>query len=180
MSAVLHIAPMQPDVLAARWRQLLHSGDLDELSEGYRLELDQFGELIVSPQPTNRHQVLAGLVCDQLRDALNGFALAGELRILTPIGVRTPDGFWTTEPSRVLEEPILRAPEICIEIASPGDSAEWLARKAAAFLDAGSQEVIVVSVDGTSARYFRVDGQHDRSAFVNLRLPPLSSWTPAR
>ena len=173
MSAVLRIAPLDSDALASRWRQILRDGELDELPEGYRLELDQYGDLIVSPRPTNRHQVLAALVCDQLREALQGFAVSGELSILTPIGVRAPDGFWTTAPSRVLEEPVLHAPEICIEVASPSNSASWLARKAAAFLEAGAQEVIVVSVDGTSGRYFRADGEHDRSAFVTLRLPLL-------
>ncbi|MFP5404930.1 MAG: Uma2 family endonuclease [Gammaproteobacteria bacterium] len=179
MKAPLQIAPLQPDAIASRWRQLLDNGHLDELSEGYRLELDQYGELIVSPRPTNHHQLLAGMVCDPLKEALNGFAMAGELRILTPIGVRVPDGFWTPDPLRLFEEPVERAPVICIEVASPGNSAAWLERKAAAFLDAGAQEVIVVSVDGSSARYDRADGVHEESKFVTLRLPLLSAWDRA-
>lgn len=173
MSAVLHPAPLASDALVSRWRQLVDGSELDELPEGYRLELDQFGDLIVSPRPTNRHQILSVLVCEQLRDALQGIASAGELSILTPIGIRVPDGFWTADLARVLGEPLRRAPEICIEVASPGNSAMGLARKATAYLEAGAQEVIVVSVDGTTARYFRADGEHEHSMFLTLRLPLL-------
>lgn len=176
MAAVHKIAPLQPDALALRWRQALHDEEFDRLSDDYRLELDQYGELIVSPRPTNYHQALAGIVCDQLRAALGGFALSGEVRILTPIGVRSPDGVWTTEPARIFEEPIIRAPEICIEIASPSNSPDWLARKAAAFLDAGAREVVVVSADGSSAQYFRADGVHEQSMFATLRLPLTTFW----
>lgn len=160
--------------LAARWRSVLADPTLDDLPEGYRVELDQFGDLIVSPRPTNRHQVFAALVCDQLRDALKGFATAGELSITTRIGVRVPDGFWSADASPwALDEPASRAPEICIEVASPSNSAGWLARKAEAFIAAGAQEVVVVAVDGQSARYFRGDGEHDSSRFAQLRFPLL-------
>ena len=176
MSAVLRTAQLEPEALAVRWRNLLAGGELDMLCEDYRLELDQYGDLIVSPCPENRHQLLASLVCEQLREALNGLASAAELRIVTPIGVRVPDGFWTADPLRLFAEPVQRAPEVCIEVASPGNSAEWLARKAVAFLDAGAQEVIVVSVDGDTARYYRADGVHEASEFCTLRLPLRSSW----
>ena len=162
--------------LAERWRSVLADPTLDDLPEGYRVELDQFGDLIVSPRPTNRHQVLAALVCDQLRDALKGFATAGELSITTQIGVRVPDGFWSADATRwAMDGPAAHAPEICVEVASPSNSSAWLARKAQAFIAAGAQEVVVVAVDGASARYFHSDGAHESSRFVQLRFPLLGA-----
>lgn len=169
-------ASLSPAELSARWRSVLVDPSLDDLPEGYRVELDQFGELIVSPRPTNRHQIFAALVCDQLRDALQGFASAGELSISTVIGVRVPDGFWSADASLwAVDEPASRAPEICIEVASPSNSTAWLARKADAFIAAGAQEVIVVAVDGCSARYFHKDGEHDASRFAQLSFPLLDA-----
>ena len=125
---------------------------------------------------TSDGKISARLIFVALGAALGGFALSGEVRILTPIGVRSPDGVWTTEPTRIFDEPIIRAPEVCIEIASLSNSSDWLARKAAAFLDAGAREVIVVSADGSSAQYFRLDGVHEQSIFATLRLPLATSW----
>ena len=170
------VTSLSPAELAARWRGVLADPALDDLPEGYRVELDQFGDLIVSPRPTNRRQVFAALVCDQLREVLQGTASAGELSIATPIGVRVPDGYWTADVAALaLDDPAPRAPEVCIEVASPSNSASWLARKAHAFIAAGAQEVIVVAVDGRSARYFRADGEHDTSRFVRLRFPLLDA-----
>ena len=161
--------------LAVRWHRVLADPALDDLPEGYRVELDQFGEVIVSPRPTNRHQVLAILVCEQLRTAFGGFASAGELTMATRIGVRVPDAFWTADLSWTLDDPVPRAPEICVEVASESNSPRWLITKAEAYIAAGAQEVIVVAVDGRSARYFHADGEGALSRFVQLKLPLLGS-----
>lgn len=167
-------APLSHAELCARWRSVLVDASLDDLPEGYRVELDQFGELIVSPRPTNRHQIFATLVCDQLRHKLNGFASAAELSIATAIGVRVPDAFWSADATPwAIDDPALRAPEICVEVASPGKSTTWFARRAEAFIAAGAQEVAIVAADGCSARYFRRDGEHESSRFVQLSFPLL-------
>lgn len=168
--------PLSPDELSVRWLSVRVDPSLDDLPEGYRLELDQFGDLLVAPRPTNRHQVFAALVCDQLRGALKGFASAGELSIITSIGVCAPDGFWSADASSwATEEPASRAPEICIEVASQGKSPAWFARRVEAFVAAGAREVIVVAVDGGSARYFHGDGERESSRFAKLSFPLLTS-----
>lgn len=87
--------------------------------------------------------------------------------------------FWSAEASPwAIDGPASRAPEICIVVASPANSQSWLARKAAAFIAAGAQEVIVVAVDGLSARYYHADGEHESSRFAQLSFPLLDSVRP--
>jgi Uma2 family endonuclease len=44
---------------------------------------------------------------------------------------------------------LLHAPEICVEIISPSNSAEAIAEKRALFFDAGAAEVWICSLDGS-------------------------------
>lgn len=167
--SLVEIASLSPAELSARWRKLLVDPSLDDLPEQYRVELDQFGELIVSPRPANRQQVFAALVCDQLRNGLRGFADAVRLSIVTAIGVRIADGFWSVDAAPwAIQEPACSAPEVCIVVASSANSPAWLARKAGAFIASGAQEVVCVAV---SARYFHTEGEHDSSRFVQLSFP---------
>lgn len=105
-------------------------------------ELDEYGELILAPRPTNRHQRIAAWVGFQLQRALGGET--GSYAVLTRIGVRAPDMCWTTNAAMFEADPSPTASEICIEVASPGNSAKWLLEKAAAYLAAGAAEVVIV------------------------------------
>jgi Uma2 family endonuclease len=49
-------------------------------------------------------------------------------------------------------------------VASPSNTAKWLLEKAAAYLEAGAQEVIIVEVDGR-IRHFDQSGERADSAF---------------
>ena len=104
-----------------------------------------FGELILAPLPTNRHQRIVGWVGNQLQHALGGET--GSFAITTRIGVRVPEMCWTNDAARLEADPAPSAPEICIEVASPGNTTKWLLEKAAAYLAAGATEVIIVELD---------------------------------
>jgi Uma2 family endonuclease len=45
-------------------------------------------------------------------------------------------------------DPLERAPEICVEVASPANTRKWLLEKAAGYLEAGAVEAIIVEIDG--------------------------------
>ena len=113
--------------------------------------------------PSNRHQVIASEIARQLQAQLGG-ASATRIAVNTRIGVRVPDACWTAEVDKILEDPAPRAPEICAEVASPGNTEKWLLEKAAAYLDAGAREVIVVELDGR-IRFFDSSGERADSAF---------------
>jgi len=150
---------------AARWLQLA-----PVMPEDGRPEMDQYGELLLAPLPSNRHQVIATETACQLRAQLGGI-VATVLAINTRIGVRVPDACWTAALETMLEDPAPRAPEICVEVASPGNTKKWLLEKAAAYLDAGAREVILIELDG-GIRYFDTAGERVDSAFgLQLSLP---------
>ena len=140
------------------------------MPEDGRAELDEYGELILAPLPTNRHQRIAAWVGFQFQRALGGET--GSYAVLTRIGVRVPDMCWTKNAARFEVDPSPLAPEICIEVASPGNTSKWLLEKAAAYLAAGASEVVIVELDGRF-RYYGEGGERVNSAFgVELALPP--------
>jgi len=152
---------------AARWLELAPVAPEDG-----RPEMDQYGELILSPLPTNRHQLLCGEIALQLREQLGGAAIPS-LAINTRIGVRVPDVAWTLTPADFAEDPAPAAPEICVEVASPGNTERWLLEKAAAYLDAGARESIIVELDGR-VRFFDSTGERQDSSFgLRLAVPGL-------
>ncbi|MCW7541826.1 Uma2 family endonuclease [Aquabacterium sp. A7-Y] len=155
---------LTPEQLAQRWRELA-----PVMPEEGRPELDEFGELILAPLPTNRHQRIAGWIGTRLQQTLGGEI--GVFAISTRIGVRVPDMCWTPDASRFEDDPAVSAPEICVEVASPGNTQKWLLEKAAAYLAAGAVEVIVVELNGR-LRYFGTAGERTASQYgVRLDLP---------
>ena len=152
---------------AARWLQLA-----PVMPEDGCPEMDQYGELILAPRPTNRHQIIATETARQLHAQLGGTA-AASIAVNTRIGVRVPDVCWAAAPETMLEDPAPRAPEICVEVASPSNTEKWLLEKAAAYLDAGAKEVILIELDGR-IRYFDAAGERADSAFgLKLLSPPI-------
>jgi Putative restriction endonuclease len=73
-------------------------------------------------------------------DLLPGDGAVTERSVLTDQGIKIPDVIWLN-PSRAHEihgtKPIEPAPDICVEVRSPGNSLEELAEKKAAYFRAG-------------------------------------------
>jgi Uma2 family endonuclease len=155
---VVEIPALSRAQAAVRWLELAPVAPEDG-----RAEMDQYGELFLAPLPSNRHQVLATKIARQLCDQLGGEA-GTSVAINTRIGVRVPDACWSANIGAFLEDPAPRAPEICVEVASPSNTEKWLLEKAAAYLDAGAREVILVELDGR-LRYFDANGERGDSAF---------------
>jgi len=161
----VHVSTLSASDLRERWHELSAV-----VPEDGRAELDEYGELILAPLPTNRHQRIAGWLGTQLQRALGGEI--GSFAIITRIGVRVPDTCWTKNAVQFEADPAPSAPEICIEVASPGNTRKWLLEKAAAYLAAGAVEVILVELDGR-IRYYGETGERDSSSFgVALDLLP--------
>ena len=72
------------------------------------------------------------------------------------------------------KDPLVRCPEICVEVVSPGNRRKALNEKATAYLAAGCREVIVVEMDGR-IRYLAATGEQPASQFgLALALPDAS------
>src|SRR6476620_6908533 len=83
--------PLSADELERLWTALLRDPDAPE-----RFELDEFGEMIVSPAPSNKHQIVVLRLLKQVEAQLSGEV--GMPSVHTPTaGIRSPDLAWMAD-----------------------------------------------------------------------------------
>jgi Uma2 family endonuclease len=166
----MHAEPaIRREELVRRWNALAADPESPD-----RYELTEFGELVLSPRPTNDHQAIATEVAVQLTAQL-GPRAATEIAVYTDRGIRVPDVIWMP-PARWAEckgqSPFSVVPDVCVEVLSPGNSREEILMKAGAYLRGGGREVIVVGLRG-EREFFGPDGRREASALgIELALPP--------
>lgn len=159
------VAPLRLAELVARWEALAQ----DETTPD-RFELTEFGELVLSPLPSNTHQWLSSLLGKLIVARWGGLCIQ-EFAVLTDIGVRVPDLVWIPE-DRMLyfrdASPAEVCPPLAVEVSSPGNRPGELQRKAEAYLRAGAREVLILELDGTMA-FLTGDGRSATSS-VGLQI----------
>jgi len=133
----------------SRWEELVADPKLAAIPE--RIETDRFGRIIMSPPPSAQHgslQFRIGALLSQLM--LSGRVIT-ECPISTADGVKAADVAWAS-PMRIAELGkkvcFPHAPEICVEIISPGNSRAEIEEKTSLYFDAGALEVWHCSPDG--------------------------------
>lgn len=132
-----------------RWEEVLADPELQKI-EG-RVETDRHGRTFMSPPPAPRHGKYQVDIAVLLRQHLpNGVTLT-ECPVSTADGVRAVDVAWAS-PSCWSEVGnrtcMVSAPEICVEVLSPGNSDEEISEKIALYLDAGAKEVWICGLFG--------------------------------
>jgi Uma2 family endonuclease len=163
-----------------RWTELLADPDLARF-EG-RVETDRYGHVLMSPPPAPSHgsyQFQIGALLD--RHLPKGRVLT-ECPISTADGVRAADVAWASA-DRIRElgdqACFLRAPEICVEVFSPGNTEAELREKMALYFDAGAHEVWLCSESGV-IRFF-CEGEPEPLPASRLcpEFPPRVELRPA-
>jgi len=160
--------PLSSEQLREAWAALIKDPNAPPDAE-----LDEYGEVVVSPPPHPKHERIVFALAKQLEAQLGGES--GSVPILTRRGIRKPDVAWMADPEeweRLCENDAFPvAPTICIEVVSPGNNRRDLNDKLEAYLAAGAQEVIFVERDGR-IRFFDSDGERGESRFgLRLTLP---------
>jgi Uma2 family endonuclease len=144
------------------WEDVCGDPSLKDLP--YRIELDRYGRLLMSPV-SNRHSRLQGRIARLLEGALGGEAYP-ECAIYTAEGVRAPDVVWMSDSfASTIPEGVLaleRAPEICVEVRSPSNSWEEMEEKITLYLAKGAKEVWLCDLDG-AVTFFSHEGQIEPS-----------------
>ena len=137
--------------MAKRWAELCADPTLADLP--YKIETNAYGTITMSPA-SNRHgsrQVDIALLLHQLLP--KGRVLV-ECSIATSAGIKVADVAWCS-PAFAAEHgdatPFTAAPEICVEVASPGNARAELAAKIALYLERGAREVWLCGADGRMA-----------------------------
>ena len=159
---------VSPEELTQWWAEL----GRDEQSPDY-YELTEFGELVWSPRAETRHQRICSSLVRQLSQQLGEEAVQEVAVLTTTAGIRVPDVVWMPQ-ARWDELPrntILQAPELVVEVLSPGNRKPEMNHKIQGYLKSGVKEVVVIGLTGT-IEYVRQDGIHPTSLFnLTLALP---------
>ncbi|MGH6609637.1 MAG: Uma2 family endonuclease [Burkholderiaceae bacterium] len=111
------------EALALRWAELIHDPTLSDLP--YKIELNNFGKLEMSPASNRHGRLQARIAAGLIRQLTDGDVLT-ECSIFTELGVSVPAVAWASNDflNRHGEEtPYPEAPEICVEIRQRAASA---------------------------------------------------------
>jgi Uma2 family endonuclease len=132
-----------------RWEELLADPELAKI-EG-RIETDRHGHIIMSPPPAARHGSYQSEIAYLLRTLMPEGRVLTECPISTADGVKAADVAWASpECLRDLGNRVCfpKAPEICVEVLSPGNIEAEIQEKKALYFDAGANDVWICSESG--------------------------------
>nr|VFK12432.1 MAG: Putative restriction endonuclease [Candidatus Kentron sp. LPFa] len=148
-----------------QWRDVLADPCLQNLP--YKVELNRRGKIEMSPA-SNRHGFTQSEIVFLLRQTLPHGKTITECAIRTPDGVRVADVAWGSKAffqrQNLAQDPFDQAPEICVEIVSPGNSDLEMQRKIELYLQQGAREVWLVDLEG-NCRFFTEDGEQGKTGF---------------
>ena len=160
--------------LVRRWTRLGAEPDNPD-----RYELDEFGELIVSPRPTTAHQRVDERSPGLLRRIWYGGGSRSRCIRIAASGY--PDVVWMAPERWALcndQTPLQTVPDVCVEVVSPSNTREEILMKVGAYLRGGAREAIVVGLKG-DVEFFGPGGKLEASALgIRLELPADLFWSP--
>jgi Uma2 family endonuclease len=106
-------------------------------------------------------------VAHELKNALGGHVIT-EAPIATSAGLFLPDVAWASAGfmSAHPESPLMRAPEICVEVVSRSNSVKELNEKRDAYRASGAEEVWIVYPQSKRIEFHGAQGQLPRSNYV--------------
>ena len=140
-----------------RWNEIVRDPALRDLP--YKVETNEQGQILLSPHP-NRHSFQQYDIQKLIEKHAPEGVVPPEFALATPKGVKAPDVVWMS-PDRRKEieatgDPTTLAPEICVEVMSDSNTWDEMHEKRSLYLEAGAEEVWVMSQDGR-VRFFAED-----------------------
>ncbi len=134
----------------ARWREVCVDPLLSNLP--FRVETNALGETVMSPPPLPEHGESQSNIAYILRVNLgDAGSIITECPVSTADGVKLADVAWMSEERRTAQPDapaFTLAPEICIEVLSPGNTRNEMRHKRALYFEAGALEVWICGRDG--------------------------------
>ncbi|WP_367870665.1 Uma2 family endonuclease [Luteolibacter sp. Populi] len=144
------------------WEQMLADPELAKV-EG-RIETDRHGRIIMTPPPGPAHGGRQADIAFLLRTMLGGRIIT-ECPISTSDGVKAADVGWFSDAryAQAFDRRFfLEAPEICVEVISPGNTRREMEETMELYFDAGAVEVWFCDEDGTM-RFLEPEGLLEKS-----------------
>jgi Uma2 family endonuclease len=156
--------PLTRHELAERWDQIVEQFEQVDLN-GWLVETNQYGEILMSPPPEGVHQARGVIIVQLLDSYFPGYQVLYEKPVVTDLGVKNPDVVLIV-PDQIEQaqgaQALSSAPPICVEILSPSNTEPEIAQKRDAYLRAGAQEVWVCDRDNRIT-FFNGAGELERS-----------------
>ena len=123
-----------------------------------RIETDRHGHILMSPPPAPHHGAMQSKISYLLWNGLSTGRVITECTVSTSDGVKAADVAWAS-PASIRElggsSCFLRAPEICVEVVSPGNSESEMEEKRDLYFDAGAHEVWICAESGEMTFFIR-------------------------
>jgi Uma2 family endonuclease len=130
------------------WQEVCDDASLQNLP--YKIELDQWGRIIMSPA-NNRHGQRQARIVGLLQKSIIGGETLVECSIDTSMGTKVADVAWASDAfirQHGFDTPYTAAPEICVEIRSLSNTAAEMAEKISLYLAGGAREVWICDGNG--------------------------------
>ena len=152
MSLTIELQPSETQTAfnLKRWREVLDDLELARLP--HRIETDRHGHIIMTPPPAPFHGQKQHRVGSLLERLLPHGIVLVECPVSTSDGVKATDVAWVSgERAQEVKTEVclIRAPEICVEVLSPSNTAAEIREKIALYFEAGAREVWIFDQDGT-------------------------------
>ncbi|MEO0446121.1 MAG: Uma2 family endonuclease [Verrucomicrobiota bacterium] len=175
MSGVLAELPVISDhhqFHETRWVEVLGDETLASLEQ--RVETDCFGNVVMRPLPGFGHSRLKGRIMDLLRESPSsrGGRVLPKCPLSTKGGVKSIDVVWISQEridASASDHVLFVAPELCIEILSPGNTRNEMDEKKRLFWEAGAVEVWFCDREGQISFYRREEP--DQAAGQSFLFP---------
>jgi len=150
----LEVTGLTRHELARRWSELISDPVLAGLP--YRMELNRWGHIEMTPPASPTHMSRASALVQMLQDRIGTGRAFTECAIATGAGVRVADVVWCSpmflerhrETLAGWAASLPQAPELCIEVLSPSNLPAEMREKAQLYVAAGAREAWLVFADG--------------------------------
>ncbi len=135
------------------WKSILKDPFFKDIP--YKVETTKGGSILMSPA-SNWHGSAQSQVVVSLNKGRKGGEIINECSVLTSEGVKVADVAWASDEfmqKHGYDTPYNIAPEICVEVMSPGNTKDEIASKVNLYLAKGALEVWVVHENAVVSVY---------------------------
>jgi Uma2 family endonuclease len=135
------------------WEDVCSDPSLRDLP--FKIELNRLNQVVMSPSHPH-HSRLQSKIARVLGNLLNNGEAIVELPMETEDSTKVPDVVWASKATiarHLGELSWSSAPEICVEVLSPANTAEEMANKRGLYFERGAVEVWLCSWEGNMTFY---------------------------
>ena len=126
-----------------QWTEIVNNPTLQNLP--FKIETNEWGQIVMTPAKA-RHGALQFRIASILYQLIKDGTVLTECAIRTTKGTKVADVSWASDARWAIIEDefdVSVAPEICVEVLSPGNTNSELEDKRQLYFDAGAEEVWV-------------------------------------